>query len=117
MKYIKSIYNYLMEYEGVHYKKPINEKNKMIELKLRGQDAKEKFKLLGNEVLCRLPGYYMDKCSNWINQTQNVPEYFWIELKKEGFENCPSSISLAIKKVKQEICFYAAVEIKDVFYT
>ena len=56
----------------------------------------------------------MDKCSNWINQAQNVPEFFWIELKKEGFENCPSSISLAIKKVKQEICFYAAVEIKDI---
>ena len=30
MKYIKSIYNYLMEYEGVHYKKPINEKNDRI---------------------------------------------------------------------------------------
>ena len=37
MKYIKSICDYLMEYEGVYYKKPTNEKDKMMEIKLSGK--------------------------------------------------------------------------------
>ena len=34
-------------------------------------------------------------------------------MKKDGFEKCPSSISIAVKKVDNNIYFYVAVEIKD----
>lgn len=48
-----------------------------------------------------------------MNMAQVVPNIFWIQFKKQGFEKCPSSISLAAKRVDSSFYLYVAVEIKD----
>lgn len=113
MKEFEVIEKYLMTYAGVHYKKPINKYDEMMKIKSMGQNARENFIKLGEAVHGRISNFDMYKCTSWISMNQIIPNYLWIQFKKDGFEKCPSSISLSVKKVKETFYFYAAVEIKD----
>lgn len=113
MKEFEVIEKYLMTYAGVHYKKPINKYDEMMKIKSMGQNARENFIKLGEAVYGRISNFDMYKCTSWISMNQIIPNYLWIQFKKDGFEKCPSSISLSVKKVKETFYFYAAVEIKD----
>lgn len=114
MESLKTIQDFLIKYSGKKYRKPAsNEDDEMISISRNGKDAREDFTVLGKIVLNRLPNFTMGRCSKWLSMNQVIPNYFWIEFKEKGFETCPSSISLAIKKVKYEIYLYVAVEIKD----
>ena len=114
MKQLKSIQEFLMKYSGEKYRKPAtNEDNEMTSIATNGKEAREDFTVLGKIVLNQLPNFTMSKCSKWLSMSQVIPNYFWIQFKEKGFETCPSSISLVIKKVKDEVYLYVAVEIKD----
>lgn len=113
MNEFEVIQKYLMNYSGVHYRKPIDEYDDMIKIKSMGKNARDNFVKLGKSVISKLSDFNMLKCSSWVSMNQIIPNYLWIQFKKEGFEKCPSSISLAIKKAKEKIYFYIAVEIKD----
>lgn len=113
MNEFKIIEKYLMNYSGAHYKKPIDEYDNMMKIKYSGQDARNKFIKLGNSIISKFSDFNIYKCNSWIGLNQVIPNYLWIQFKKEGFENYPFSISVVMKKVK-EICYlYVAVEIKD----
>lgn len=107
------IENYIMSYAGVKYKKPLSDNDDMVQLMKTGKKAREEFIKLGDEVVKQFPDLNACKCTGWVNQGQIVPDYFWIQLKKKGYEKCPSSISLAAKKVGDLFHLYVAVEIKD----
>lgn len=112
MKEIEEIKAFLMKYSDIHYRKP-NENNNMLELYNNGHNAREKFKRFGESISQKVEGFNIFRCSNWVKMNQIIPNYLWIQLKKDGFETCPSSISLAAKKIEDTFCFYVAVEIKN----
>ena len=107
------IREYIMTYSGTKYKRPVDNSDLMWEVMKQGKSARDEFVKLGKEVLAQLPGFTMYKCTNWINMAQVVPDYFWIQFKRQEFEKCPSSITLAAKKVKDKFYIYIAIEIKD----
>ncbi|MGL5756584.1 MAG: HNH endonuclease [Paraclostridium sp.] len=107
------IEEYLMLYSGFHYKKPIDKQDEMMKIKMLGMKARQNFSELGEKVVSQLSDFTRCKCSSWVNMGEVIPNYLWIQFKKKGFEECPSSISLAIRKFKEEIYFYVAIEIKD----
>lgn len=113
MEQLKLIQDFLIKYSGKKYRKPIDEYDEMAKIKEDGKSARAEFITLGEKILNQFPNFIMCKCSNWLNMNQVIPNYLWIQFKEEGFETCPSSISLAIKNVKDEIYLYVAVEIKD----
>lgn len=114
MKEFEVIEKFLKTYAGVHYKKPTNKYDEMMKIKSMGQNARENFIKLGEVVYSRIENFDMYKCTSWISMNQIIPNYLWIQFKKDGFEKCPSSISLSVKKVKETFYFYVAIEIKDV---
>lgn len=107
------IQDYIMTYAGSKYTKPINDDDPMMQLMIAGKSARKEFIKLGREVSKQLPDFIMCRCTSWINMVQTVPNYLWIQFKKKGFENSPSSITLAAKKVEEKFYLYVAVEIND----
>ncbi|WP_257150835.1 AAA family ATPase [Bacillus toyonensis] len=132
------IVNYLLERAGITYIKPekasselfmsdttdslvqnqsdiqISQLDFMEKWEEEGKEARENFIELGKCLAKRISNYRMEKkCSNWINQSQKVANYFWIEFKKKGFRDSKSSISLFAWKSENEIEFLVAVEARD----
>ncbi len=114
MKEFEVIKKYLMTYSGIHYRKPINEYDEMMKIKVMGQNAVKNFNELGEDIIKRISGFNIYRKSKWLSTNQIIPNYLWIQFKKDGFEKYPSSISLAAKKVKEKFYFYVAVEIKNI---
>jgi 5-methylcytosine-specific restriction endonuclease McrBC GTP-binding regulatory subunit McrB len=113
---LEIIEQYLDRYAGVTYilpEKAKEQKEYMDQLKTSGLRARENFTELGKRVLKRFPEYIMGKCSNWVNQAQKVPDYFWIEFKKKGFQESKSSLSLFSWKTENHVYFYTSVEARD----
>ena len=108
------IEDYIMTYAGSKYTKSLNNDDPMMQLMISGKSAREQFVKLGSEIAKQFPDFIMCKCTNWVNMAQTVPDYLWIQFKKKGFEDCPSSITLAAKKVGEKFYLYVAVEIKDI---
>lgn len=113
MNEFEAIENFLMNYSGVHYKKPVDEYDNMMKIKYSGQDVRNRFIKLGKSIISKISKFDIYKCNSWVSINQIISNYLWIQFKKEGFEKCPSSISLVIKKVKEKCYLYVAVEIKD----
>ncbi|MDF2943908.1 MAG: restriction system component [Herbinix sp.] len=112
-----AIEQWIVAYSGTHYKKPENATDKdedMSQVKELGTYARNQFIEYGKKVLDKFPDFLFAGCSNWVNQGQIVPDYFWIELKRKGLEDKPFSISLAICKFDSEVILSARVEVKDV---
>lgn len=113
---LEVIEQYLDRYAGVTYIMPekANEQmDYMEQLKTSGVKARENFTELGKRVLDSFPEYLMGKCSSWVNQGQKVPDYFWIEFKKEGYQESKSSLSLFAWKTENHVQFYTSVEARD----
>ena len=86
MEQWKLIEKYLMLYAGDHYKKPVDEQDKMMKICNLGKNARQTFILLGQKVLSQLSDFTMFNCSNWVNMNQVIPNYLWIQFKKKGYE-------------------------------
>ncbi len=113
---IEAIVKYLMDYSGEDYKIPKKAGEKAVYMqKIRDEGiyAKERFCDIGKALSSIHKKYEMGTASNWVNQGQTVPDYFWIEFKKKGLTECQSSISLFALKDKDDVLFYLAVEARD----
>lgn len=85
-----------------------NEKNKYKEMYDSGSTALSEFKKLG--IYFTKKGYvYRKKLPAWKKQSQEMSNYFWLELKKELYKELPSSISIFANKYGLRI----VIEIKS----
>ena len=63
----------------------------MEEMTQRGQEARNLLIHFGKHVAKELPEVEYDSCSNWVNQGQIVPIYFWLELKSRNVRIIPTA--------------------------
>ena len=93
--------SFLSDYNGKHYVAPDkagDQAEYMVELKRRGQEARQKFIAFSQKVASQIPGLEFVSCSNWMNQGQIVQKYLWIELKRSEWNDYPQSVSLSIEE-------------------
>jgi 5-methylcytosine-specific restriction protein B len=112
-----AIEQWIVAYSGTHYIKPVKATDNdedMVQVKELGIYARNQFMEYGNKVLEKFPDFMTAGCSNWVNQGQIVPDYFWIELKRKGHEDKPFSISLLMNKQDGEVVLSVRVEARDV---
>lgn len=72
-----------------------DQKAEMEEIKKVGQTAYREFNKYGKFIEKLLPGYTAGKSTGWQN-SGNLMKYFWIELKKVGYEELAHSISISM---------------------
>ena len=93
-----TVYTFLKNYCRRIYSDPEkagDKKAEMEEIKKVGQTAYREFNKYGEFIEKLLPGYTMGKSTSWQN-SGNLMKYFWIELKKVGYEELAHSISISM---------------------
>ena len=115
-----ALYNFLKNYCRRRYSDPEkaeNQKAEMEEIKKVGQAAYSAFNRYGKFIEKLLPGFKMKKSNSWQN-SGNLMKYFWIEYKKEGYEDLAHSISISMNAYpeynkKKGVTLSVRVEAKD----
>jgi len=115
-----ALYNFLKNYCRRRYSDPEkaeNQKAEMEEIKKVGQAAYSAFNRYGKFIDKLLPGFKMKKSNSWQN-SGNLMKYFWIEYKKEGYEDLAHSISISMNAYpeynkKKGVTLSVRVEAKD----
>lgn len=113
---IDIIFQYLKDYIGktfIAVEKAEERADEMSEHKIRGTEARRMLSDISEEIKSFMPKYANIDISRWINQGQKVDHYIWSELKKNGKENFPSSISIFIEKNADEFQLRISVEVRD----
>ena len=93
-----TVYTFLKNYCRRIYSDPEkagDQKAEMEEIKKVGQTAYREFNKYGKFIEKLLPGYTAGKSTGWQN-SGNLMKYFWIELKKVGYEELAHSISISM---------------------
>lgn len=83
---MKEIKNYLA-YQGEQYRNPEKagvEKNKMLDLRQKGQEARKAFTHLAECFQARHSDWQLHPTSQWMNQAQRLRPHFWAYLQREG---------------------------------
>ena len=83
---MKEIKDYLA-YQGEQYRKPEKagaEKDKMLDLRQKGQEARKSFTHLAECFQARHTGWNLHPTSQWMNQAQRLRPHFWAYLQREG---------------------------------
>ena len=83
---MKEIKDYLT-YQGEQYRNPDkagDEKDKMIALRKKGQEARKQFTQIAKFFQERHSDWYLHPTSQWMNQAQRLRPYFWAYLQREG---------------------------------
>lgn len=83
---MKEIKNYL-PYQGEQYRNPEKagaEKNKMLDLRQKGQEARKAFTHLAECFQARHSDWNLHPTSQWMNQAQRLRPHFWVYLQREG---------------------------------
>lgn len=114
----KMILEFLEENAQKEYGSPENTEDLALrksyeELREKAQIVMEQFKAIGEYF--KQFGYIYDKGSagKWLDGTyKRIRGYFWIELKKPGKENFPTSISIIAEK-KDKLRFIIYIESKN----
>ena len=112
--------NFLENYCRRRYSDPEkaeNQKAEMEEIKKVGQVAYSAFNRYGKFIEKLLPGFKMKKSNSWQN-SGNLMKYFWIEYKKEGYEDLAHSISISMNAYpeynkRKGVTLSVRVEAKD----
>lgn len=112
--------NFLENYCRRRYSDPEkaeNQKAEMEEIKKVGQAAYSAFNRYGKFIEKLLPGFKMKKSNSWQN-SGNLMKYFWIEYKKEGYEDLAHSISISMNAYpeynkRKGVTLSVRVEAKD----
>lgn len=112
--------NFLKNYCRRRYSDPEkaeNQKAEMEEIKKVGQAAYSAFNRYGKFIENLLPGFKMKKSNSWQN-SGNLMKYFWIEYKKEGYEDLAHSISISMNAYpeynkRKGVTLSVRVEAKD----
>ena len=100
-----------------NYLKHQNQFESLEEIKKVGQAAYSAFNRYGKFIEKLLPGFKMKKSNSWQN-SGNLMKYFWIEYKKEGYEDLAHSISISMNAYpeynkRKGVTLSVRVEAKD----
>ena len=83
---METIRNYL-SYAGIQYRNPDksgDEREKMLELRNKGQEARKAFTNLAKAFQASHPEWQLQQTSQWMNQAQRLRPHFWAYLQREG---------------------------------
>ena len=83
---METIRNYL-SYAGIQYRNPDksgDEREKMLELRHKGQEARKTFTNLAKTFQEKHPEWRLQQTSQWMNQAQLLRPHFWVYLQREG---------------------------------
>lgn len=83
---METIKNYL-SYAGIQYRNPDkagDEREKMLELRHKGQEARKAFTNLAKAFQEKHPEWQLQQTSQWMNQAQRLRPHFWAYLQREG---------------------------------
>ena len=83
---MEAIKNYL-SYAGIQYRHPDkagDEREKMLALRHKGQEARKAFTNLAKAFQEKHPEWQLQQTSQWMNQAQRLRPHFWVYLQREG---------------------------------
>ena len=83
---METIRNYL-SYAGIQYRNPDksgDEREKMLELRHKGQEARKAFTNLAKDFQASHPEWQLQQTSQWMNPAQRLRPHFWAYLQREG---------------------------------
>ena len=83
---LKAVREYL-SFAGVQYRNPDkagDEREKMLELRHKGQEARKSFTELAKTFQVSHPEWQLQQTSQWMNQAQRLRPYFWAYLQRDG---------------------------------
>lgn len=82
---LKAVREYL-SFAGVQYRNPDkagDEREKMLELRKRGQEARKSFTELAKTFQASHPEWQLQQTSQWMNQAQRLRPHFWAYLQRD----------------------------------
>lgn len=83
---MKEFKDYLA-YQGEQYRNPDKagaEKDKMLDLRQKGQEARKSFTHIAKCFQARHSDWQLHPTSQWMNQAQRLRPHFWAYLQREG---------------------------------
>lgn len=83
---LNKIRDYL-DFAGLQYRNPDksgDEREKMLELRHKGQEARKAFTELAKAFQANHPEWQLQQTSQWMNQAQRLRPHFWAYLQREG---------------------------------
>lgn len=83
---LNKIRDYL-DFAGLQYRNPDksgDEREKMLELRHKGQEARKAFTELAKVFQASRPEWQLQRTSQWMNQAQRLRPHFWVYLQREG---------------------------------
>lgn len=83
---LKAVREYL-SFAGVQYRNPDkagDEREKMLTLRQKGQEARKSFTELGKTFQASHPEWQLQQTSQWMNQAQRLRPHFWAYLQRDG---------------------------------
>lgn len=83
---LNKIRDYL-DFAGLQYRNPDKageEREKMLEFRHKGQEARKAFTELANAFQVSHPEWQLQQTSQWMNQAQRLRPHFWVYLQREG---------------------------------
>lgn len=83
---LNKIRDYL-EFAGIQYCNPDKageEREKMLELRHKGQEARKAFTELAKAFQVSHSDWQLQQTSQWMNQAQRLRPHFWVYLQREG---------------------------------
>ena len=76
-----------LDFAGLQYRNPDkagDEREKMLELRHKGQEARKAFTELAKAFQISHPEWQLQQTSQWMNQAQRLRPHFWVYLQREG---------------------------------
>lgn len=83
---LKAVREYL-SFAGVQYRNPDkagDEREKMLDLRQKGQEARKSFTELAKIFQASHPEWQLQQTSQWMNQAQRLRPHFWAYLQRDG---------------------------------
>ena len=83
---LNKIRDYL-DFTGLQYRNPDkagDEREKMMEFRYKGQEARKAFTELAKAFQASHPEWQLQQTSQWMNQAQRLRPHFWAYLQREG---------------------------------
>ena len=83
---LNKIRDYL-DFAGLQYRNPDKagaEREKMLALRHKGQEARKAFTELAKAFQANHPEWQLQQISQWMNQAQRLRPHFWVYLQRDG---------------------------------
>ena len=83
---LNKIRDYL-DFAGFQYRNPDKsgeEREKMLELRQKGQETRKAFTELAKTFQASHPEWQLQQTSQWMNQAQRLRPHFWVYLQRDG---------------------------------